>query len=261
VSEQVAPLRGKRILVTRAAEQAPALSERLRALGGEPVEFPVLSIADPEDPGPLDTAIGRLESYRWLVLTSANGVERLIARLQTAGLGPESLRHLRVAAVGTATAEALQSHGVAVDVLPHRFRGASVPEAMASLLQKGDRVLMARAALADPAAAEGLRSLGAAVDDVPAYRTVPAGGDAERILSELAAGRIDYVTLTSGSAVTYLLAVLGGPGPLGGTRIACIGPETARAAVDSGLSVAIVAAEATAAGLAAALAADAESRR
>lgn len=228
------PLAGKRILVLRARAQAAAFVAQIEALGGEAFLFPVITIADPEDWAPLDAAIGRLERYRWLVITSPNGAERFVGRLAACD------RHLvgvRVAAVGTATAEALAERGVTVDLLPREFRGRALPAAMAPYLQPGDRVLMARGDLADPALTEGLTALGAVVDDLIAYRTLPYGDDPAELKDRLARGEIHYAALTSGSTVQNLLGQVGGPAALRGVRVTCIGPETAATAERLGLSV------------------------
>lgn len=206
----------------------------------------MIAIADPESWAPIDEAIARLERYAWLVLTSANGAERFFGRLQGRGL-PE---HVRTAVVGTATARALERFGVTPQVIPPAFRGAALPGAMAPLLRPGDRVLMPRGDLADPALAERLQALGAVVDDLVVYRTVPdRSGDLAALLADLEAGAIHYATFTSGSTVTNLLHLLGNPALLRHTRVACIGPETERAAAAAGLTPAVVAAEATLDGL------------
>jgi len=233
----------------------------VRALGGEPVEFPLIDIAPPESWEPLDAAIAGLAHYRWVILTSANGVEAFGGRLTAAGRDPTHLPlHLRVAAVGTATARALQALGMPVDLVPPEYRGAALPGALAPLVAPGDRILMPRGDLADPALTERLQELGAVVDDLVAYRTVAGTGDVAGLVQALDAGTIDYVTLTSSSTVVGLLACLGGPLPLERVRIACIGPETAKAAGAAGLTVHVLAPRATVESLAAAIAADAQSR-
>lgn len=251
------PLSGRRVLVTRAKAQASALSEQIRAAGGEPVELAVIRIAPPDSWEPLDAAIERLAEYRWLVLTSANGVESFVSRLPAPGALPPGLR---VAAVGSATARALAAAGIRVDLIPPEYRGAALPGAMAPLLAPGDRVLMPRGDMADPALAERLAALGAVVDDVVAYRTLTGGPDDAAVIAALESRSMDYVTFTSSSTVTGLLQVVGGPARLAGARIACIGPETAKAAQSSGLTVHLVAKEATVPGLVAALIEDAARR-
>lgn len=231
------PLAGRCVLVTRARTQAAALVELIEARGGEVFAFPVLTIADPESWAPLDEAIARLDSYRWVVLTSPNGAEKFAARLAACGKNAADLGPTKVAAVGAVTARTLERHGLTVDLVPAEYRGAALPDAMVPYLQPGDRVLMARANLANPAHAEALRALGAEVDDLVAYRTLAETGDVADLKERLNRGAIHYVTLTSSSTVTNLLDRLGGPELLSNStaRIAVIGPDTKKAAEAAGL--------------------------
>lgn len=250
------PLQGRRILLLRSREQLQPFVTKIEALGGEAIPFPVIAIADPLDWGPLDQSLRQLGRYRWLVITSVNGAERFLNRLVSLGLSKADLAPLRVAAVGTTTAKALTDRGVRVDLIPTEFRGKAMPAAMAPELAPGDRVLMARGDLADPALAAGLTAFGAQVDDRVCYRTVPSTPDPSGLRAQLAAGMVDYVAFTSGSTVRNLLALLDGPAALAGTRIACIGPDSALVARELGLSVHLVAAPYTLDGLVAALAQD-----
>lgn len=248
------PLQGRRILLTRAQAQSGGLADRLRAAGAEVWEFPVIAIADPDSWAPLDAAVGRLEQYRWVVLTSANGAERFVARLRAAGV--RLAGRPAIAAVGSATARVLGELGLPVDVVPPQFRGAALPGALGPHLQPGDRILLPRGDLADPELPQALRGLGAQVDEVLAYRTVPATpGDTPQLLAALREGQIDYITFTSGSTVQNLLAITG-PDVLAWARIACIGPETAKVARSAGLQVQVVAPAATTEGLVEALVED-----
>lgn len=258
------PLKGRRVLVLRSREQAEGLARAIESLGGEAVAYPVIRVADPEDWGPLDAAIRRIGEYQWLVITSPNGAARFADRLALPGLSPAALKGVQVVAVGAATARALGRRGIRVDLMPDQFLGRAIPAAMAEPvgdrvrpLRPGDRVLMARGDLANPGLAEELAERGALVDDRIAYRTLPAGGDAEALRQRLAAGEIAYVAFTSGSTVRNLLSQLGGPGGLGAARVACIGPETAAVAAELGLSVDCVGEPHTVEGLLQAIAADA----
>lgn len=250
------PLRGRRVLILRPPEQAERFIRAVAELGGEAVAYPVIQIVDPLDWAPLDEAIAHLERYRWLVITSTNGAARFAARLATAGRQvPDGVF---VAAVGTATARALAAQGIRVDRMPQSFVGRAIPEALAGDLAPGDRVLLARGDLANPALATALAELGAVVDDLVAYRNVPVRGDAAGLRERLAAGEIHYVAFTSGSTVHNLLDQLGGPDGLGRARVACIGPETAAAAAALGLPVHCMAETYTMDGLLRAIVADCE---
>lgn len=160
------------------------------------------------------------------------------------------LAHLNVVAVGPATARALAARSIRADLLPAEARGSALPAALAPHLAPGDRVLMARADLADPGPAIALRALGAQVDDVVAYRTLAEGGDVEALQNALRAGTIDYVTLTSSSTVNNLIERLGGAHWLDGVRVAVMGPETRKAAEAAGLTVHVIAEQVSLEGLA-----------
>ncbi len=110
------PLVGRRILVTRARHQAGQLSEKLRVRGAEVVEIPAIAIVPPESYGDLDRALGNLSLYRWLIVTSANGVQALRERMQALGIGAGAFVHLKIAAVGSATARGLAEMGLRIAV-------------------------------------------------------------------------------------------------------------------------------------------------
>lgn len=254
------PLHKQTILITRSRSQASALVALIQERGGEVYEFPVITTAPPESWAPLDAAIGAIGTYDWLVITSPNGVEFFFARLTEAGKDASALAHLKVAAVGNATAKALAGVGIEPAVIPAEFRGAALPDAMAPHMKPGDRVLMARANLADPAPAERLREMGHTVDDVIAYRTLLEGGDVDALKAALRRGEIQYVTFTSSSTVNNLLQRLGGAELLAGVRVAVMGPETMKAALGAGLRVDVVAEQVSVEGLVNAITLDVVSR-
>ena len=111
-------LRGKRVLVTRATGQNTKLSRQLTSVGAVPVEFPTIQIGSPTDPTPLNMAIAHLADYQWLILTSANGVKYFWQHLLAAGRSIADLKHLRVAAIGPATAANIRERGLTIDVIP-----------------------------------------------------------------------------------------------------------------------------------------------
>jgi uroporphyrinogen III methyltransferase/synthase len=227
------PLFGKRVLVTRAREQASALSAKLKALGAEPVEFPTIAIADPDDGfAALDVALRRLTSNTarpsWVVFTSANGVERTFQRLATLGADSRALGGVRVAAIGPGTAQALRLQGIGADFVPE----SSVAENLAETFPKpvaGLSVLLLQAAGARDALARGLKSRGARVTAVTAYRTLPAVDEIETLRADLAAGAIHAVTFTSGSTVDAFADALGESALPDAVRLVAIGPITADA--------------------------------
>lgn len=236
------PLFGRRVVVTRAREQASELAAKLRLAGAEPIEVPVIRIADPSDGGAaLRAAAARLHEFDWVVLTSANGAERLCRELKDA----RAFGGAAVAVIGPGTASALERWGIRPDLVPTRF----VAEAMVEAFPSGrGRVLLARAAVARDVLPDGLRAKGWTVEVVEAYRTERvAVSDAVR----KAAGAADAITFTSSSTVTNYLEVAGAAAVP--SVVACIGPVTAETARSRGLRVDIEAAEHTIDGLVGAL--------
>lgn len=241
-------LAGKRILVTRPRAQAAGLCERLAALGADPILFPTIEIGPAADDGPLDSALRQLAHYHWLIVTSVNGVQAVWRRLAALGRAGQPLPgQLRVAAIGPATAAALEQHGVRPALIPDEY----VAEAILAQIGEvaGLQILLPRADLARELLAEALARRGAVVHEITAYRTVPAAPDPAG-LAALRRG-VDAVTFTSSSTVRNFVALAGRD--LGAARVACIGPVTAETARELGLPVHVIAREYTTAGLAAAL--------
>lgn len=239
------PLFGRTVVVTRPEGQASTLADALRAAGAAPLVLPVIEIDDPDDEGAaLTEALAAVQQYDWLVVTSANGAQRVLAGLPDA----RALGGVSVAAIGPGTAAALAEGNIRADLVPERFVAESLLEAFPAPPTGGGRVLLARAAVARDTLPAGLRDAGWDVDVVEAYRTVPAH-PAPAVLD--AAATADIVTFTSSSTVTRFLEVVGADRvpPL----VACIGPVTAATAREAGLTVAIEASEHTIPGLVQAL--------
>lgn len=242
------PLAGKRIVVTRARAQASSLSARLRELGAEVIEMPAIRL-EALDPAPLHRALDALSGYDWLVFTSQNAVELVWRVMRERGLDARSVAHARVAAIGRATADALLDHGLAADAVPEQFVAESLVEALRRRDDvKGKRVLLARAAAARDVLPEGLRAIGAHVDEIPIYRTVLDGDGGARVAARLHGGEIDLVTLTSSSTAQFFVEAVGVEAARA-APVASIGPVTSASARALGLRVDIEAGEATIAGL------------
>ncbi len=208
------PLAGRVVAVTRARAQASGLAARLRELGAEVIEAPVIRIQRLDGPAP------ELGSYDLICLTSPNGVALLFERLLAAGLDARALHGARVAAIGAGTAAALRERGVIADVVPERFVAEGLVQALADV--PVTRALVARAAEARDVLPDALRGRGAEVDVLALYETV-----AEPLRPEQreALGRADYVTFTSSSTVRFLFANAGDE-LSGDTRLVSIGPVT-----------------------------------
>jgi uroporphyrinogen III methyltransferase / synthase len=234
------PLFGRRVVVTRAREQASDLVERLHALGAETVELPAITIDEADDGGAeLRECAAWLSrgDFEWVVFTSANAVERFCALLHDA----REFGRTKVAAIGPGTADALRRFGVQPDLLPERFVAESLVDTFPS--GKG-KVLLPRAAVARDVLVTGLGTKGWAVTVVAAYRTRAAEPSATALAD---AAKADAITFTSSSTVTNFLEVagLGAVPPV----VVCIGPVTAATARKAGLTVDAVATEHTIEGL------------
>lgn len=234
------PLFGKRIVVTRAREQASELSGKLRALGADVVELPVIALRPLDDYTALDNAIASLSTYDWLIFTSTNAVEYFLQRLDRSGSDFRSLR-AKICAIGPATRAAVEALHLKVDVVPSDSVAEGVVDAFRAFSHassmKGARVLLPRAAAAREVVPDALRDMGAQVDVVDAYRNVIPENAAERASEVFGKPRKpDWVTFTSSSTVKNLLAVAGAAA-LAGVRIASIGRVTSKTAEAHGLTV------------------------
>ncbi len=244
------PLFGKTVIVTRARAQASALTKKLEAQGARVLEVPAIKIVPPADFAPLDKAIAEIDTYKWLILTSVNGVEYFFNRLQKAGKDSRALCGVKIAAIGSATAEALKSYGITADLIPSAYKAEELADALAEDTKAGDKLLLARAKVARNVLPERLRALGAQVDVVAAYETVTDCQNKEELLDALESGEASVVTFTSSSTVTNLLDVLGDKKDLlNKVALAAIGPVTAETLEKNGLKPAISAAEYTIDGL------------
>ena len=243
-------LAGKRVLVTRTRTQASGLSEMLAAEGAEPVELPTIEVLPLEDYSRVDRAVASLQTYSWVVFTSANGVDAFFSRMEALGLDSRAFGDVQVGAIGPATEAALAQRGIRADFVPPRYVSEAIVEAMGALEMKGSRVLLPRADIGRDELPEGLARLGAEVEPLPVYRTVVPQKSRDRAQVLLKNGNIDLVTFTSSSTVLNLLSFLDGDCSIPkGALVACIGPITAATAREMGLRVDIVAQEYTIAGL------------
>ena len=230
------PLFGKRIVVTRAREQAGELSGKLRALGADVVELPVIALRPLDDYTALDNAIASLATYDWLIFTSTNAVEYFLHRLDRSGSDLRSLR-AKICAIGPATRAAVEALHLRVDVVPADSVAEGVVDAFRTFAMLGTKVLLPRAAAAREVVPDALRAMGARVDVVDAYRNVIPENAAERAREVFGKPRKpDWVTFTSSSTVKNLLAVAGAAA-LDGVRVASIGRVTSKTAEAHGLTV------------------------
>jgi uroporphyrinogen III methyltransferase/synthase len=246
------PLFGRSVVVTRAREQASALSDQLRRLGAQPLEVPTIAVGPPSDGGAaLAAAVARLGAghYDWVVFTSANAVTRTLELVRDA----RSLGLTRVAAIGPGTTAELARRWLVPDLVPARSVAEGLLEAWPAARRGGrdgggGRILLPRAEVGRDVFPDGARAAGWEVDVVPAYRTV-MGQVGPAVLD--AAIAADAICFTSASTVDNYLAVAG-PDAVPPV-VACIGPATATRARDHGIAVTVVADDHSIPGLVAAL--------
>ncbi len=246
-------LAGRRVVVTRGKGQSARLVELLAERGASVGEVPAIEIVAPPDRAPLDEALGALERYGWIVLTSANAVTALLGRIAVLGLEPRLCgRGARLASVGPATTAALRASFPAdrVSLEPGAgFRAEGLVAAFAEKGVRGQRVLVPSSTRAREELVRGLRGLGAEVDVVAAYATVEPPGLAEAVSRRLDEG-FDLALFASPSAVEGFARAAGERSA--GLKVAVIGPTTAATARAAGMDVRAVAEPSTAEGLVAA---------
>jgi uroporphyrinogen III methyltransferase / synthase len=248
------PLAGKRVVVTRAPEQAGELIHQLEQLGSEVLLLPSVAFTDLLDCAPLDAAIDQLPRFDWLLFTSQNAVRFLAKRCRGLGRKAAAERPL-VAAVGPATAGAAEEEGFRVEYVAGRFRGKALAEELSSRLA-GKRVLLPRSDLAGPDLPAMLRGGGADVVEVIAYRTIPPDSFDPGVSDAICRGAVDVITFMSPSAFHHVVEMVGVETLRrvnGRVTLAAIGPVTTSAIREVGLTVEIEAREATANSLAAAI--------
>lgn len=245
------PLFGKTVLVTRARAQASRFVAMLEEAGARCIEAPAIRIESPEDMAPAVRAAMNLSQYKWVIFTSANGVDRFFQLLHANGKDARAFGSVRIAAIGPETAMALKKEGLSADLVPREFRAEAILEMLEQQVAPGERVLLARALEAREVLPDELRKKGVTVDVVPVYRTVTGEADGGELLKQLQTGAVDLVTFTSSSTVTNLLEILGPDGvdALRKVTIACIGPVTADTCREVGLEPSMTATEYTIKGL------------
>jgi len=249
------PLLGRGVVVTRAREQASELADVLKQMGARVYEFPTISVEPLDDYAEVEQAILGLGAVDWLVFTSVNGVKHFWRQLGEIGLDTRALGGCSVAAIGPATAEALEKRGVTPDFVPAKYVAEDVVAGLLALGVAGKNVLIPRAKVAREVLPEQLAKAGANVRVLPVYETRLAQQDPAEIVDALEKGRIQAITFASSSTVENFFTLLT-PETLKKhpeVKIACIGPVTAKTLERFGFAAAIQPAEYTIPALAEAL--------
>lgn len=250
------PLAGKRVVLTRASEQATELARRLQRMGAEVLLMPTVQFAPPENWSAVDAAIAQLDQFDWILLTSMNAVRFFIRRTHLSRAKATALGHAKVGVVGPGTAILSQAEGLRVDFVAKKGTGESLAKELAASIG-GCRILLPRSDRADDRLPALLREAGADVTEVVAYRTVKPETLEPEALGRLRRGEVDTIVFASPSAFHNLCDVV----PTEEVaklservQFTAIGSTTAKALESVGVRVAIQAKEASAESLADAIA-------
>jgi uroporphyrinogen III methyltransferase/synthase len=234
------PLSGRRIIVTRAADQAGEFSSMMTSRGATVLECPTIKLVEPTSWGELDTAVGKLDDFNWLVLTSVNAVHFFFQRLNSLGFDARALGPCKVCAVGPKTAEAIAEHGIRPDLVPPDYKAEAIVSEFSKLGISGLKVLFPRADRAREIIPQELEQMGAHVTAPVIYRNILPERLCPETLLALEKRCVDCITFTSSSTVLNMAELLGADllaNMLKGVAVASIGPVTSKTCRDLGLKV------------------------
>jgi uroporphyrinogen III methyltransferase/synthase len=234
------PLSGRKIIVTRAADQAGEFSTLLNGLGASVLECPTIRLVEPENRDALDAAISSLSGFNWLILTSANAVRFFFQRLDDLGLDARAMGSCKVCAVGPRTADVIRGYGIRCDMVPDDYKAEGVVAAFSEIPLAGSKILFPRADRARDVIPQELEKAGARVTSPVAYRNVLPDRLCPEALFALEKRSVDCITFTSSSTVHNLTQMLGADllvDMLKGVAVASIGPITSRTCRELGLKV------------------------
>ncbi len=232
------PLFGQKVVVTRAREQSAPLSRLLTEQGADVLEIPTIKFVPPDNKEDLKDALIGLHEYDWIVFTSPTGVTTFFDYFLKGFDDLRDIGGVRIAAVGPGTAAKLRELHLKVDLMPEEALGAKIASAFKKFQSiENLRILLMRAEVGNPELPQALEKLGAIVDDVACYRTVPDIDETGAMKKLLETGA-DWITFTSGSTAENFnlqlsLAELLKRHPK--TRIASIGPETSKTLIRLGI--------------------------
>jgi len=237
-SEKTSPA-GKKVLVTRAGDQAKALTAALSEIGVDPIMVPTIEIIPPASFVELDRAIADLDQVDYLILTSVNAVNAFFDRMAAQGRNPQALSSMQMVVVGPKSAEALAERGVTADMIPQDYRAEGVVALLKDRVS-GKRLLYPQAALARDLIPTELTAAGAKVIAPVAYASAPPIDAAEKLHKALAEG-LDLLTFTASSTIQNFVALLDTKSLTLAKQVpvASIGPLTSETARRLGFKVSI----------------------
>jgi len=240
------PLFGQTVLVTRPRHQADTLRAELEELGAKVLLQPAIEITAPPSWEPVDASLDRLGEYDWLVFSSSNGVDALLGRIFERSGDLRGLAHVRLAAIGPATAKRLATYYLKADLLPGEYRAEALAEALAAEAP-GKRFLLARASRGREVLAEELRAAGGEVDQIVVYASTDVAKPDPEVTGALRGGTIHWTTVTSSAIARSLAALLGEE--LRRTKLVSISPVTSATLRECGFEPSAEAAEYTTGGM------------
>lgn len=241
------PLFGQAIGITRPEEQADDTALRAIELGAYPVLLPTIQISPPESWNAVDDVLPRLNDYDWIIFTSVNGVHGLLNRLWETGRDLRCLGRAKFAAIGPATAKALEEFHLRADIVPAEYRAEGLAEALWAEVG-GKKVLWVRASRGRDVLVRELTSAGGSVDQVVVYRNRDVDAFPLDVAAKLEGGELDWIALSSPSIARNLARLLTPDmrAHIGTrTKLASISPVTTAAAKDHNLPIAAEATEYT----------------
>ena len=238
------PLKGKEIIVTRPKERQGVLSDKLKALGAHVIQCPCIETDSIMDDSLFDNIIKKLGKCKWLAFTSPAGVKSVMEFMKNKRLDGRLFAGVKIAVIGKATGEELEKYGLYPDLMPKEYKGRKLGELLAATAEKGDRVLLLRAAKGSPEVLTELSKAGIEYEDIPVYETVYNVNkeQADVIKSQINAGKTDYITFTSTSTVEAFVSAI--DCDRSKFMAVCIGEKTMKAAQKCGMNT-IVSSNAT----------------
>jgi uroporphyrinogen III methyltransferase / synthase len=245
------PLFGKTVVLTRPKDQSESLIDLLQEQGATPIIFPVVQDYPPEDWGPFDQALMNLSDYEGVVFSSGKGVQYFLNRLREKNSDIRELKGLEVYTHGSKAYQAFEAMGIRVTPILNPLNAEALKKSMGKDTLSGGRYLLPRAANAPQHLPELLMELGAAVDAIPVYQSLPFCPKNTDFFESFGLGEMNVITFTSAETVNnfYKLIPKNLLPQLEKSNIACIGPATANAAKSLGLKVRIVPDQCTVGGL------------
>lgn len=237
------PLFGQRIGITRPAHQCDSIAQKIVELSGQPIIMPLIEIepVDSKQLAIVDETLRRLTEFDWLIFTSVNGVEAFFERLWTIGLDTRAVAHMQIAAIGSATASALEDRSLRADVVPDSFRAESLAAELVPQVN-GKSILWPRASRGRDVLPKTLTAAGAVVTELVVYQNLDIAEFNSEIVRQLSDGTLEWVGLSSPSIARQFAALLDTHGISNSaikTRLAAISPVTAEAARQAGLKISV----------------------